>query len=254
MFYGNYDSKTQASTMPSSGDDDFGALKDDTKQIIVRPLFHAFTEEDGVPSFVLVTYALPEDKEFDCHACAPAIGMAVFSRKGADWTMTASNEAVTEAGAWGKPERHIQLVRIGPRHHGVAITNHDSHFGESSSALLILVPWDESVTLAITRAIAGDDAGNCGKDSDPPWPCYSYKRIFTFLRDGDAEFYRLRLTLTGTDFVDCSSGSDRDSPITKRQVRGLEILRLKDGKYVQVLRRGDLTNVDRDLADTSQLN
>jgi hypothetical protein len=252
MFYGNYDEKTQSSTMPSSGNDDFGALKDDTKQIAFGPLFHAFTEEDGIPSFMLITYGLPVDKPYDCHLCPPVIGMAVFSRMSNHWVMTASNQELAEVGSFGKPETHIQLVRIGPRRHGVAITNHESGNGEYSASLLILTPFEDKVTVALDRAVANNDSGDCGKDS--PWPCYSNKRIVTFLRDGDAEFYRLKLRLTGTDYVVSESRPESHPIFTRRQVQGLEILRLENGKYVQILRKGDLTNADGNPADISHLN
>src|SRR5258708_9220593 len=119
MLYGNYDAKTQTSvtslpreksSLPAPGEE----------QMTVRVLFNTFSVDPSPKSFVLVTFAVPtSDETFDCHACSPAIGMAVFSQEGRKWTMDASNRAVTFAGEWGKPPTDIQLVRIGPNRRAV---------------------------------------------------------------------------------------------------------------------------------------
>src|SRR6266702_639548 len=81
MLYGNYDVKKQTSvaslpkeksSFPAAGEE----------QMTIRMLFNAFSGDPGARSFVLVTYAIPTSGQtFDCHVCAPTIGMAIFSQK-----------------------------------------------------------------------------------------------------------------------------------------------------------------------------
>jgi hypothetical protein len=252
MFYGNYDEATRKSTMPNSHNNGLNAFDFGAEQIAASPLFHTFTQEAAVQSFVLVTYGIPLDKMYDCHACAPVIGMAVFSNIGEQWVMTASNRAVTQAGAWGKPETHIHLARIGPAHYGVVINDSGSGNGEATTVLLLLIPWKNTVNVGLERIIADDDAGMCGELST--LPCYSNSRRITFLLEGKDEFYKIKLSLVGTDYVNDSNSKSGTAPVLpKRRVRGVEILALKEGKYVQLSRSGSLTTLDQAVADREHL-
>jgi hypothetical protein len=238
MFYGNYDvtKQTSVASLPREISNDSAAYE---QQMTIRVLFGAFSGDAGTKSFVLVTYAVPATEgTFDCHGCGPAIGMAVFSRRGLDWTIDASNKAVTNAGGWGKPPTDIQLVPIGPKRIGVMVKDFDSGGGETSETLLILTPWNRSVNLSLRRVIADDDKDEC--DSGEDLPCYANRRTFTFVPTDKGEYYNLELKLSGTDYAAMS--------LRSRRVHGLEILKFENGKYVRVSRQGDLTNLDRFVA------
>ena len=235
MFYGNYDVEKRASvtslpkektSLPEAGEE----------QMTVRPLFHAFSSEAGARSFVLVTYAVPPD--YTCHGCAPLIGMAVFSQRGLEWTMDASNRAITTSGGWGEPSTDIKLVQIGPNRHGVQIIDVGGGQGETTTVLNLLIPWNGTVNLALERVIADNDEGACYPEGG--LPCYENQRTVTFIPNEKTEFYNLELKLTGTDLpvstADISKGA--------RIVSGLESLKFEIGKYVQVSRQGDLTTED----------
>jgi hypothetical protein len=152
MFYGNYDVKAETSStrlpknttsLPAPGEE----------QMTVRVLFQSFVSEPVARQLFLLTYAIPSNNEnYDCHACAPVIGMAVFSKNGQKWQMHASNRAVTFSGEWGKPPNSIQLVKIGPHHVAAKIVDvGKGTAGETTEVLDLLVPWNGTVNLAIQR-------------------------------------------------------------------------------------------------------
>ncbi len=238
MLYGNYDVKTQTSvtslpreksSLPAHGE----------QQVTVGVLFKAFGVDVNPKNLVLVTFAVPTgDETFDCHACSPTIGMAVFSQKGPKWMMDASNRAVTFAGAWGKPPTDIKLVQIGPNRFAVKLIDVGQGGGETTAVLQVLIPWNGNVNLGLERIVADDDKGMC--DSRGGLACYANRRTVTFIPKDKVEYYDLELKLTGTDLPISDAADSRRA----RKVNGLETLKFENGKYVQISRQGDLTYVD----------
>jgi len=239
ILYGNYDATKQTSdaslpkeksSFPAAGEE----------QMTVKPLFHAFSGKARAQAFFLVTYAVPANEEsYDCHACAPTIGMAVFSQKGSKWTIDASNRAITFAGEWGKPPTDIQLVQIGPNRQAVRIIDVGQGNGETTAVLDFLIPWNGTVTLGLERIVADDDKGLC--DADGGLQCYENRRTVKFIPNNKTEYYDLELKLSGTDLPASDAAGSRPA----RKVNGLETLKFENGKYVQISRQGDLTYVDR---------
>jgi len=247
MLYGNYDAKKQTS-VASLPKEKSGFPATGEEQMTVRPLFHAFSNDAGAHNFLLVTYAVPaSDESYECHACAPTIGMAVFSQKGMKWMIDASNRAVTSAGEWGRPPTDIQLVQIGPNRQAVKIIDVGQGNGETTAVLYLLIPWNGTVNLGLERIVADDDKGACS--SSGGLPCYANRRTVRFIRKSKIEYYNLELKLSGTDLPVSDAAASRRS----RKVNGLETLKFEDGKYVQASRQGDLTNVDRVVAEREGL-
>lgn len=240
MLYGNYDVKKQIS-VASLPKDKLSLPGAGEGPLTVRPLFHAFLSDGGVQSFMLVTYAVPP--AYGCHGCAPVIGMAVYSQKGLNWKMDASNRAVTLAGGWGEPPKDVKLVQIGPNRHGVQVTDVGGGQGETTTVLKLLIPWNGAVNLGLERIVADDDSGDCGPEES--LPCYANRRTLTFIPNEKGEYYNLELKLMGTDLP----VSDADNSKRARKVTGVESLKFENGKYVQISRQGDLTNADHAAAE-----
>jgi hypothetical protein len=244
--YGNYDERTQTSVASLPKDKSSLPARGE-EQMTVRMLFSAFGGDASAQTFVLVTYAVPANGEgFDCHACAPIIGMATFVKTGRKWAIDASNRAITFSGEWGKPPKDIQLVQVGTSHLGIEIIDVGGGQGETTSVLDILVPWNKTVNLALERILGDDDAGLCQPKG---LPCYSNHRTVVFTRNPNTEYYDLELRLTGTDLP----ASDNPRVWTARKVSGVEVLKFENGNYVQVSRSGDLTSVDRVVAEREGL-
>jgi hypothetical protein len=247
MFYGNYDVREQTSitrlpknttSLPDPGDE----------QMTVRVLFKSFVGEPFARRLFLLTYAIPSnDETYECHLCAPVIGMSVFNWNGGKWTMDASNRAITLAGEWGKPPRHIELVQIGSNLTGVKIVDVSKGNGETTALLDILVPWNHTVKLGLQRTIADDDKGLC----DPTGlPCYQNHRTINFVRYDDAEYFDIELKLTGTDLP----LNDSNPQSKSRKVSGLEIFRFDNGTYRLVSQDGDRTYFDDAVAKRKNKN
>jgi hypothetical protein len=167
--------------------------------------------------------------------------MAVFNRVGQEWAIESSNRAVTTSGGYAQPPTGISIVQIGRGRPAIEIRDSGSGGGATATVLLILAPWNGTVNLALERIIADNDAGMCGNVA-----CYSNSRTITYLRKPGADYSDIKLILKGTDFGDPSSRS--------RRVHGVEILQFQDGKYIQVSRKGDLTNTDKSVATREGLN
>jgi hypothetical protein len=243
MFYGNYDAEAKQSimtTVQSTPDLRFPS----GTHMIVQPIFNNFTQPLGPPSPTLVTAAVPRDEPFDCHGCGRLIGMAVFTRSGANWVIEASNQAITNEGQFGKPPTEIQSIEIGPSRSAVRIDDSGSGQGETTKVVLLLLPWHGGVSLALERIVADDDAGTCGIDGG--LPCYSNHRTITFMPGKNANYYDIELRLEGSDLSDAL-------PYKAIQITGLEKLTLQDGKYRQLFREGNLTTVDRVVAERGGL-
>lgn len=247
MFYGNYDVRKQTSitqlpknttSLPAPGE----------QQMAVRVLFHSFVGEPVSRSLFLLTYAIPiKGQTYDCHACAPVIGMSVFAQNGGQWTIDASNRAVTFAGEWGKPPRDVELVKIGSNLTAVKIIDVGKGNGERTAVLHVLVPWDHTVKLGLERVIADDDKDLC----DPQGlPCYENHRTVSFVHYDDSEYYDIQLRLSGTDLP----LNDSKPQSRSRKVSGLETFRFADGIYRRVSEEGDRTYFDETVARRKNKN
>lgn len=251
MLYGNYDTDKDTSTVSFSESELAPEHSGWTagEPMCVRPLFHAFSGDAGARTFVLLTYAVSDcDQDSYCHACNPAIGMAMFSQEGRRWVMTASNRVVTSAGDYGNPPTDIKLIQIGSNRPAVKIIDFGGGQGEGTQVLLILAPWNRTVNLALERAVFDTDGGNCAdpKSDDSRLPCYENQRTYTFLPDGNADYYKLVLKLSGTDIPSCNSPED----CRLRRVRGTETWKFENGKYVLVSRQGDVASIDSGFDET----
>ncbi|MGC1416699.1 MAG: hypothetical protein WA817_15545 [Candidatus Acidiferrum sp.] len=238
MFYGNFDPEKNASvtsiprdktSLPGPGD----------VQMTVKTLFSSLAGNPGQRGFVLLTYAVPSREGYDCHACAPVIGMAVFSEEGSKWNMDATNRSVCVSGAFGNPPNDIELVQIGRRQLAAKIVDVGGGQGETTAVLQLLIPWRGKVNLGLQRVIGDDDQGGCGEDAGG-LACYANHRTFAFLHNKNTEYYDLELKLAGTDLP-----LPDTTPISKaRDVSGTEIYTLQNGKYVRTSAQGDLTSLD----------
>lgn len=238
VVYGNFDAEKELSTV-SLPREKSSFPAPGNEQMIARPFFHALGTDSGMRVFVLLTYAVPTDeRSFDCHACAPTIGMAVFSRVGPRWALKDCTRAITISGEWGKPPT-AQLERIGPNRLAVSIMDVGEGQGETTNILQLLIPWHGAVDLGLERVIADDDKGDCGPGGG--LPCYANGRTVSFVSNDRSDYYGLRLRLRGTDLP--VSGLAH-----ARKVSGLETLKFEDGRYVQISRLGDLTTVDHAVA------
>jgi len=247
--FGNFDPKTESSdydvpqtTVLDLTGSDFKVGDD----IVVQPLRTLEAIENGKRKVILLTFAVPKESfgpspdyldRFQCHACAPLIGAAVFVRGDAGWSVESSRTVVARGGGFGHPPTEFRIVAVGPHRIGIEMTYGDIGQGEESISKVIMVPWDGKVDMALRYIAANNNKGACGADADG-MPCFSNHRRLEFVVDANRDYYEILLRLSGTDMTEAE-------PYRSKAVRGWERFTFKDGAYMMTKRVGDTTSVER---------
>jgi len=188
----------------------------------------------------LVTSAKPANfpDNYECHACAPAIGVGVFAWKGQHWVLKSANPAVGFYGGWGSPPR-IELVQVGPEKHGVLLSDSDIGGGFATSGKVLLMPLDRTVAEVWRIEDEQDDFG-AYDPTDKFAPQASYRSSAAFI------FYAINMDDGGiADYYDIeviSRGNSSKDLIHLKPENWTEIYRFKDGKY-RLLRHRDFIEV-----------
>ncbi len=119
----------------------------------------AQVQEAGVEKLYLIASAKPAHGPdgYDCNACGPAIGVAVFALQEKHWIMESASPAAGFYGAWGNPPMS-ELIAIGPNKHGVLLTKSEiTAQGDSYSSKWLLAPIGKTVAEVW---IIGDELDN----------------------------------------------------------------------------------------------
>jgi hypothetical protein len=243
--FGNFDSKTgasQANISQATAD----RLKDQNfesgAEIFVRPLRVIEAKEDGRQKFILLTYSVPKVTwNFDCHACRPYIGEAVFVRDGQRWNVESSGDMITEAGGFGHPPHGFRVVQLGPRRIGLEMINGDGGQGETTILNALFVPWNGKVNEALHFFAHDDDLGGCVEI-----PCYSNHRTISFVSGANGDYFDIFLALSGTDMTD-------QIPYRRKPVHGVERFAFSHGFYKSQSRTGDTTSLERSVQEEQSI-
>jgi hypothetical protein len=218
--YGNYDPAggTSTFTAPLTGLEytNFQA----GQKVNVKPFFAASDTAAG--EVFLATFAVPSDGEFDCHACAPLVGVAVFEKSGAAWTLEASEKPDIIFGQYGNPAK-AELFQVGPRHGGIELSDTDGGQGVADSHVMFLVPWKGGFSQAYAGIVASNNSDYCGPQADSP--CYAYKSNLKFVKGDNADYYDLAIESSGTNLPSSGTGA-------LEKMSGVEQLHFVDGKYI----------------------
>ncbi|MFA6283575.1 MAG: hypothetical protein WCT30_09760 [Desulfurivibrionaceae bacterium] len=128
----------------------------------VRIVFDSSYTEDGIEKNVIVTATVPSDKSYECHACAPLIGAAVFRRSGNGWIMESQNKYANVIGKFGTTENEsMGLTKIGPSRYGVVFRGEDFHQGYVSTYVSLLIPFNRSFISSLHFFVEGPGEGAC---------------------------------------------------------------------------------------------
>ena len=177
----------------------------------------------------LVTSAKPVNfpDNYECHACAPAIGVGVFAWKGQHWVLESANAAVGFYGGWGSPP-WIELVQVGPEKHGLLLSDSDMGGGFASSGKALLTPLGKTVS-EVWRIQDEQDDDGAYDPTDEYSPKVRYKSSAAF------RFYATNLDNGSlADYYDIeviSRGNSSKDLVHLKPENWTEIYRFKDGKY-----------------------
>jgi len=220
-------------------------------EVYVSSVFFAEIGENGTDMVYLVASARPANPAggYECHACAPAIGIAVFQAQEGNWALRSFNPAVGFYGGWGKPSQ-VELVWAGPERRGFMMSNRDLAQGYAWSTKALLLPIERTVAEVWSIQDEEDNTGAIDPaeklnpthklnpaDKLSQQAPYRSSAAFKFynpgLEDMDADaYYDIEVISRGTD------RQDLGHPVQPEN--WTEIYRFKDGKY-RLLSHKDFT-------------
>jgi hypothetical protein len=220
--YDNFDASTQTSVSSVPIGSARSSFLDRADKIEVHPFLIISARESNKRKVFLLTYAVPDSESFECHLCAPLIGMAVFGRTNEGWSIESSNNGMVVFGQWGNPP-DARLLRIGQGHVGIELRITTQGQGETTTVISFLVPWKGEITEALRTEVADDDGGICGDGG--MLPCYKNRRKITFVKGAEAGYDDLVLTLSGTVLT-------KEPPFKTVMLNQVERRKFSEGKYV----------------------
>lgn len=95
--------------------------------------------EQGQRKRVVVFRITPKPAdEYVCHACAPVIGVGLFTLSGHEWAAESKAQLIGFGNALGEK---FSLVEIGPDKHGILDVIADSHQGYEDKSIRLIVPY-----------------------------------------------------------------------------------------------------------------
>ena len=224
LIYGSYDSQKKYSKWKITKED-IHNLPSDDRSTGIQPgtvytaanFAKSFTQA-GVARFFVITETVPA--HYDCHACAPIIGGATFSKLGEAWQLDTLTKEVSTMGSWGSaPEG--KLIKIGPERYGAVFQPGYTGQGITSESAVVIAETTENVReVLIVDEYSADNSGTCGEGLAT---CYSFTSKLEFVAGSNPEFYDARVTTTGTK--ENNDGNVRRANAVKKYT-------FANGKYV----------------------
>jgi serine/threonine protein kinase len=223
LIYGSYDSQKKYSKWRITKED-IESLPSADRSTGIQPgtvyaaakFSKSFTQA-GLQRFFVITETVPA--HYDCHACAPIIGGATFSKQGDAWQLDTLTKEVSTMGSWGSaPEG--KLIKIGPERYGVVFQPGYTGQGiTSESAVVIAETTGDVREVLIVDEYSADNGGTCGEGLAT---CYSFSSKLEFVAGSNSEFYDARVTTTGTK-------EDKDGNV--RRANSVKKYTFANGKY-----------------------
>jgi hypothetical protein len=224
LIYGSYDSQKKYAKWKLTKED-IQRLPSEDRSTGISPgtvytaanFAKSFTQ-GGVQRFFVITETVPA--HYDCHACAPIIGGATFSKQGDAWQLDTETKEVSTMGSWGSaPEG--KLTKIGPERYGVIFQPGYTGQGITSEAVVVIAETTENLRqVLIVDEYGADNSGTCGEGLAT---CYSFSSKLEFVAGSNPEFYDARVTTTGTK-------EDKDGNV--RRANAVKKYTFANGKYV----------------------
>jgi hypothetical protein len=224
LIYGSYDSQKKYSKWKITKED-IQRLPSEDPSTGIQPgtvytaanFAKPFTQA-GVARFFVITETVPA--RYDCHACAPIIGGATFSKQGDAWQLDTLTKEVSTMGSWGSaPEG--KLIKIGAERYGVVFQPGYTGQGITSESAVVIAETTENVhEVLVVDEYSADNSGTCGEGLAT---CYSFSSKLEFVAGANPEFYDARITTTGTK-------EDKDGNV--RRANAVKKYTFANGKYV----------------------
>lgn len=199
--------------------------------VSVSVVMMAEVEEYGADMVYLVASAKPAGSPggYECHACAPALGAAVFVAQEGNWALQSANPAVGFCGGCGYPPA-VDFVEVGAQRRGFVLSMEDEGQGFSASFSVLVIPVGKTVSGVWSIHDEEDDLGAY----DPTGKLnklvqHRSSAAFKFVAgdstggNADRDFYDIEVISRGDNHDDWGQP-------TKTQ-DWTEVYRFKDGRY-----------------------
>jgi hypothetical protein len=225
--YGDYDPATETAKGDHWRGNDDGAERISIETL----LFVQVNSGDPGSRTYVVTSAVPQQTttgKYECHACAPEIGVGIFVFEQGEWKVESKNACTDTIGQSGQPP-DAELVRIGNDLYGVKLSVDDMHMGDATTYSEIVAANDKSVSVVWGLMEQEDNSG----DYDPTGRDGSSERInfssaYRFVPTGPAsDHYQIDVVSRGWGY-----GLDH----SYRSQNWNATYRFKGGKYQLVKR------------------
>ncbi|EKD71587.1 MAG: hypothetical protein ACD_46C00154G0002 [uncultured bacterium] len=226
MIYGNYDSKSQSASwvnIPFPDKEDASSYFEKKKGIVRMIALQAY-RENGKDKFFILTKTIPTDIPFDCHACLPLIGAAVFVRKHMHWKIEAQNQFIMYDGEYGElPE--VKLIRVGKDKFGLSLEF--GHIVIRDKELTLLIPYNGNIVAAHNEVIYFENFNDC--EYAKTIPCAAYTANIDFASSKNP-YYTLQIKRFGTVY---NHKREKAMPVDEEVE-----YQFVNGQYVQAGQRG----------------
>lgn len=218
LLYGKIDPKKKAAAWTAQGITMQGSFLENGASTWVTALQAEKVREGSDEKYYLLTSIVPTGNDpFDCHACAPGLGAAVFVKRGDHWDVEAQTPVATVAGSYGQaPE--AKLTAIGPAHHGFLLMTGYMNQGISESATFLLAPQGKDFKEAFAQQTGEENGGNCAEEGDNSGlpACYDYSTSVDFRPGPKADYYDIVTATNGTKPGDNGKVVDATANVTFR--------------------------------------
>lgn len=222
LVFGNYNAseKRSAVKLDAAGVKESGLnAGDDTKSLDVTASVYfskPFRQLILDRRLLLFTFVPPN---YDCHACAPSLGGALFSKVEGGWKLDSISRHILTDGAFGElPEP--KMIKLGKERVGIAIETGFTSTGVTEGGLYLVAEVDGKLKEVFLLPEAfGDNGGNCGDDLGP---CWSFESKFNYVPGGNDEWFDVVVATTGTE------KNDKDEIVPVKKNRRFTF---QNGKY-----------------------
>ena len=135
--------------------------QEDSTVAVLDLLMAEVREGDSLKTYIVAS-SVPAHASmgYDCHACAPAIGAAVFQWKDGHWIVQSVNPAIGFYGSWGEAP-NIDLVTVGPQKRGFLLSMSNEAQGYSDSSSVLLLPIGSTISAVWDLGDEDDNLGIC---------------------------------------------------------------------------------------------
>lgn len=227
MIYGNYDHINKYANwinIPFPDKKDAEGYFEERKGLVKVISFQPYYE-NGKNKVFLLTKTIPTNIPFDCHACLPLIGAAIFVGKNRHWEIEAQNQFIMYDGEYGELPI-VKMIEIGKDKFG--FTLEFEHIAETNREISIFVPYKNTILNAHKEVIYYNNFSDCA--SSDAIQCVAYTSNIDFISSKNETYYSIKIKKFGTIFSDKKNKSvPIDENITYRFL---------NGKYVEVNHAG----------------